>query len=168
MVQHHKTNPEYYGSQLSDEASQHRANLEKKLTDLYENLNECESPIEEVKLQRVIDRCETQLAFQGANPKHVDFDELKEHIRLPIGDAIENKYRARISSRATGIRAFCVQCQGGEVAGVRSCPAVTCPLHPFRMGSDPLRGWAMPKVDEPEIEFEDGEVDNFEDTDDAD
>lgn len=139
---------------------------------MYESLNECESPIEEVKIQRRIDTMETMLAFQGANPKRVDFDELKEHIRTPLENsfgAVENKYKARISSRATAIRAFCVGCQGGEVAGVRTCPAVTCPLHPFRMGADPLRGWRMPKVEEPELDIEDDEgIGEFEEGDDDD
>jgi hypothetical protein len=108
------------------------------------------------------------LDLQGANPKKVPFDILKEHVSSPSPhhDDVEVKYKKRIKNRATAIRAFCVACQG-EVAGVRTCPSVTCPLHPFRMGKDPLRGYEMPPAEEILIEDEDELVGEFEEGDDG-
>jgi len=43
------------------------------------------------------------------------------------------------------IRAFCIQCVGGEAKGrkpfkaVRECKVYECPLHPYRMGTNPYR-----------------------------
>jgi hypothetical protein len=113
-----------------------------------------------------INHMEQQLAWQGANPKKVDLAEWQEHVAASHdGDSISAKYRAGIRSRATAMRAFCVDCQGGFVAGVAACVAVTCPLHPFRMGKDPFRGWDIPKVDTPDIEDDDGDDAAFEDGD---
>jgi hypothetical protein len=36
------------------------------------------------------------------------------------------------------------------------------------MGKDPLRGYAIPKMEMPELEIEDDDVGEYEDTDDAD
>src|SRR5690606_38129911 len=100
-----------------------------------------------IKLLARIDRTEQSLNWQGANPKELDFAELRDHLREPDheADPIENKYRARIRNRATSIRAYCVSCQGGYVQGVRDCVEVVCPLYSFRMGADPLRGFKMPE-----------------------
>ena len=38
------------------------------------------------------------------------------------------------------IRAKCVDCSGGSLGEVRKCVAVTCPLWPMRMGSNPFYG----------------------------
>ena len=35
------------------------------------------------------------------------------------------------------IRAYCLDCMGGNAAEVRRCPSEGCPLHPFRMGHNP-------------------------------
>ena len=37
-------------------------------------------------------------------------------------------------------RAKCLDCCGGQLREVRFCLALTCPLWPFRMGTDPFRG----------------------------
>lgn len=162
------TDPEYYEGKLSEDSQSHREQVQATLLSLYEEQRNSESPIARLKLQKKIDRIETQLAFQGANPKKVPFAELRDHIREPVYDPIENKYRERIRNRATGIRAYCVSCQGGDVVGVRECPAITCPLHPFRMGGDPFRGWELPKVEDIPIEDEDDAIEFEEGDDDAD
>ena len=37
------------------------------------------------------------------------------------------------------IREKCVECCCGNMAEVARCPAVKCPLHPWRMGKNPYR-----------------------------
>src|SRR3954466_15969501 len=41
---------------------------------------------------------------------------------------------------AEAARAKCLDCCGGQLREVRFCLALTCPLWPFRMGTDPFRG----------------------------
>jgi hypothetical protein len=38
------------------------------------------------------------------------------------------------------IRSKCLDCSAGVVSEIRKCVAVTCPLWPFRMGSNPFHG----------------------------
>jgi hypothetical protein len=137
--------PHYYDAEkLSDDAAQWRHDMEADVSYKYMLLANL-TGVPKMKLRRHIDALETRLAFQGANPKEVPFDELKEHVQADHGEgSIMAKYRERIKNRATGIRAYCVQCQGGEVAAVRECAAITCPLYPFRMGKDPFRGYEIP------------------------
>lgn len=37
------------------------------------------------------------------------------------------------------IRAKCIDCAGGSIPEVALCTATTCPLHPFRFGTNPSR-----------------------------
>ena len=37
------------------------------------------------------------------------------------------------------IRKFCLECMGGNNALVRGCATKICPLHPFRLGTNPNR-----------------------------
>lgn len=37
------------------------------------------------------------------------------------------------------MRAKCIDCCGGELGEVRKCTAVSCPLWPYRMGTNPFR-----------------------------
>ncbi|MET4190697.1 MULTISPECIES: hypothetical protein [unclassified Bradyrhizobium] len=80
------------------------------------------------------------LAHAGADPTSVPTDDLVLMLRNAQnkGDNMEQSYRNRIRSKATGIRAFCVLCAGGA-KGARMCSDVVCPLWAFRMGSNPLR-----------------------------
>ena len=39
-------------------------------------------------------------------------------------------------SRSKAIRLKCIDCCAGQVAEVRKCPAVDCPLWRFRMGKE--------------------------------
>jgi hypothetical protein len=45
--------------------------------------------------------------------------------------------RRRIRSPLTAVRAFCVECMGGYLQLIPSCPSQRCPLHPYRMGKNP-------------------------------
>lgn len=40
------------------------------------------------------------------------------------------------------MRAFCLDCTGGDKAEVRACSFEGCPLHPYRMGKRPPKGTA--------------------------
>lgn len=112
--------------------------------------------IRAIKLGERVIYLQQRLDWHGANPKSLPKSELLAHIRRPSGDnVVVNQSRARIRNRATAIRAYCMDCQG-EMIGVRECNSITCPLHPFRMGKDPLRGFELPKV---EIVFETDEDD---------
>lgn len=129
--------------------------LERHLDDLDEEL-EAAKGIAALKLKKRRDRIQLSLDWQGANPKELDLDELKEVIQAPLHqDSVEDTYRAKIKSQKTAIRAYCITCQGGSVVGVKECCAVTCVLFPFRMGKDPLRGYELPKVEEPELTEDD-------------
>lgn len=162
-----KTQPDHYEGILTAESSQWREKLENDLSALYASLDELKG-IDRLRAKKKIERLEQTLSWQGANPKVLPFAELKEHIQTsPQEDAIDAKYQARIKNRATAIRAYCVQCQGGYPAGVRDCVSMTCPFHPFRMGTDPLRGFELPKAaiiviedeDDTDALFEEGEED---------
>lgn len=52
-------------------------------------------------------------------------------------ERIIDEYVSRIRNPMTAIRARCVQCCSGQPSEVRKCTAVTCALHPFRMGTNP-------------------------------
>jgi hypothetical protein len=163
-----KTQPDYYEGNLSAVSSEQRARLENDLSDMYERLPETRG-LAKLKLQKQLNRLEQTLAWQGANPKELPIGELRAHIHESSGDdALTAKYRAKIRNRATAIRAMCVMCMGGDTAGVRQCPSITCPLHPFRMGKDPLRGYEMPKAEMPEIEDDEDDTGAFEEGDDGD
>lgn len=146
-----KTEPDYYERPLSEESKTARVLLEKDLADLDEQMEHV-SGIARLKLQKRRERIQLSLDWQGANPKELDFEELREVVQEPLHeDTVEDTYRAKIKSPKTAIRAYCISCQGGSIVGVRECPAVTCPLWPFRMGRDPLRGYDLPKADDPEL-----------------
>ena len=42
-------------------------------------------------------------------------------------------------TRGKAIRLKCLDCCGGSSNEVKLCPAVNCPLHPFREGHYPFR-----------------------------
>lgn len=160
--------PDLYKSPLSAESQTVRDQTYSSLVQSYADLSNL-SGVKRLKLQRDIDLIEESLAWQGANPKDIDFADLKSHVQHPHHeDPVDNKYQARIKNRATAIRAYCVQCQGGMPIGVRECPSITCPLFPFRMGSDPLRGYELPKPAPILDDIEDDTPDNlFEEGDDG-
>lgn len=44
-----------------------------------------------------------------------------------------------IKNPVKAIRAFCLECCGGNAADVRECTSIRCPLKPFRLGKNPYR-----------------------------
>lgn len=76
-----------------------------------------------------------------AEPKQMQTQDLLAMVRLPNNpsDSVERKYRDRIRSPMTGIRAFCVECQGGSPRAVSNCDKLSCPLWAFRMGRNRFR-----------------------------
>jgi hypothetical protein len=169
-MEQHKTDPVYYEGSLSEVASDQRAKLEAKRDEAYANANSQENPILRTKAYRVADMLDVSLDLQGANPKKVDFAVLKDHVRGPAPhmEDLTNQYRTKIKNRATAIRAYCIGCMGGSVSDVRTCATLVCPLHPFRMGKDPLRGYDLPKAIDPEIEIDEDDVGEFEEGDEGD
>lgn len=53
-------------------------------------------------------------------------------------DRIIQKYKAKVHSPVSGIRAFCVECMGGQVREIPNCTSHQCSLYPFRMGKNTL------------------------------
>ena len=43
---------------------------------------------------------------------------------------------AEKQTRKQAIKAKCLDCSGGIRAEIRRCPATSCPLWPFRMGTE--------------------------------
>jgi len=155
-----KTSPDYYEKPLSPESDLARSNYESRLEAIEERISKEPNPIKRLKLQKQYRMVEYMLSWQGANPKELDLDELKEVCNQPLHeDALFDKYRARIKSPATGIRAFCIDCQGGSLVGVKDCTSLTCPLWNFRMGKDPLRGYELPPYIDPVIDGEETDED---------
>lgn len=152
---------------LSESGRDARSALKQSLKGLKEKA-ESASVIERLRIEKQITRVKQKLAWQGADPRGIPAGELREHIHAKevSDDPLLVKYKARINNRATAIRAYCVWCMGGDTAAVRRCPTMTCPLHAFRMGKDPLRSYAIPKVED--TEELDGEDSNLFTTDDED
>jgi hypothetical protein len=167
-----ETSPDYYEKPLSAESDSARSSLENKLAAIEQQISEEPSPIKRLKLQKRYRLIEYQLSWQGANPKELDFTEMKEVCNQPLHeDALVDKYRSKIKSPATAIRAFCVDCQGSSTAAVRDCTELTCPLWNFRMGKDPLRGYELPPYLDPlsdSVEDEEDEIVDEDDDDDQD
>ena len=44
-----------------------------------------------------------------------------------------------ITNPVKAIRAFCLDCCGGNSGFVKDCPALRCALYPFRLGKNPYR-----------------------------
>jgi len=62
----------------------------------------------------------------GRNPEDIEVFELEEAGHLP-------KPMLKI------IREKCLDCCVGQVGEVRNCVSTSCPLFPYRMGTNPLR-----------------------------
>lgn len=43
----------------------------------------------------------------------------------------------KITSPLKAIKAFCVDCMGGQVTYVKDCTSTNCPLYKFRFGKNP-------------------------------
>ena len=68
-------------------------------------------------------------------------DEFEEDMDLIDNELNENGEgnNDEIKSPLKAIRAFCIDCMGGQVREVKLCPSQICPLHAFRMGKNPYR-----------------------------
>ena len=68
-------------------------------------------------------------------------DEFEEDIDLIDNELNEDGEgnNDEIKSPLKAIRAFCIDCMGGQVREVKLCPSQICPLHAFRMGKNPYR-----------------------------
>lgn len=78
--------------------------------------------------------------YHNAIAKEIHAKDLRIITAYTSDDYADTKYVERIKSPVTGIRAYCVNCQGGQIAAVRNCGNGGCPLFPFRMGSNPFYG----------------------------
>lgn len=94
--------------------------------------------------------------YRGMNPKEVPAEHMKWALQHPLDEQnyLSKEQRARIDGPTKAVRAFCMNCQGNDAAGVRECAAVNCPLWAFRMGHNPFYG----KLAQGEVELTDAEV----------
>lgn len=102
---------------------------------------------ESYALEQRIAALATTVHFRGEDPSTIPLDILKYMMQSAPDrndDAVTLQYRARNKSKAPAIRAKCVRCMGGQPALVRECSSLNCPLWPFRMGTNPLRGVVPP------------------------
>lgn len=53
-------------------------------------------------------------------------------------DAVVQRYKSKITNRASAIRSHCIDCMGGAVAEVARCTSRNCSLYGFRMGDNPF------------------------------
>ena len=51
----------------------------------------------------------------------------------------ENNNPTSLTNPVKAIRAFCLDCCGGNPNYVKDCTALRCALYPFRMGRNPYR-----------------------------
>jgi hypothetical protein len=125
-----------------------------------------------VELEEQLELKGLDLLHRGKNPKEVPLDDLKKLIHNSVPDSLEDStslmYRRRVKNPATAIRALCVLCMSGQPAEVRKCEAMSCVFWPFRLGSNPFAGKALPPVEELHVEDDDHvEVDESEEGEDA-
>jgi hypothetical protein len=76
------------------------------------------------------------------DPRDMRVQDLLALVRIPEDNnsSIEDRYRDRINSPLSAIRAKCLDCQAYSVNDIRECYRVDCALWPFRMGTNGLRG----------------------------
>lgn len=102
------------------------------------------------------------------DPKWVKLAYIKHALVHPYSDspsvrgAQRPEQRSTISGPTRAIRIFCLECQGGDNAGVRECAAVNCFLWAFRMGSNPLYGRLSAEEAEAESNETEAEIEEME------
>lgn len=74
------------------------------------------------------------------DPKEIPLEDLLILTSHTSDDHTRVKYAEKIRSPITAIRAYCYNCQGCDISGVRNCTAMHCALYPFRMGRNPFYG----------------------------
>ena len=45
------------------------------------------------------------------------------------------------------IRAYCIECSGGQKKEVKECPIAKCTLYPYRMGKRPKKDISIDEVE---------------------
>lgn len=129
---------------IIDYSAEFEADANSRLARLQAELSELRPGPKTIKrilsIRERIERVELELSVHGADPDQLPVAVLKQ-IALPIDiDFIERKYREGINNRESAIRAYCVWHMSGSADDVRYCRDTTCPLWPFRMGTDPFKG----------------------------
>lgn len=103
--------------------------------------------------------------YGGKDPKTIDKKILWEIAESGFDstmDDVERKYKRRIKSPLTGVRSFCVVCQGGSVGLIKDCTTTNCPLWGFRFGKNPF--WnRLPDTNIEEVEIDDSDLEVYED-----
>ncbi|QXN72497.1 hypothetical protein RCKICKAPOO_30 [Rhodobacter phage RcKickapoo] len=156
---------------MSSDGQEERAAVSAKLDQL---AAEAESAgfVRASKIERQIAVLAFALDNQCRNPREIPLSDLKAIVQAPVvgDDTVTNQLRSKVRSRATAIRAKCASCMGGGgFTDILNCPSVTCPLYPFRLGKDPLRGFELPVPDTIDCSDEDDEdADLFSSGDDGD
>lgn len=74
-------------------------------------------------------------------PKDISVQDLLALVRTPrnFGNVVEQRYRDKVRSPLTAIRAFCVDCSAFSPREAWNCPNVDCPIWPFHRGKNGLR-----------------------------
>lgn len=94
-----------------------------------------------LSLRARIERTELEIAAHGADPDQLPRKVLYQIVHKPVDiDFAEYRYREGINNRESAIRAYCIWHMNGSADDVRYCKDMTCPLWPFRMGTNPFKG----------------------------
>lgn len=82
--------------------------------------------------------CPLWLLRSGERPTP---EEIEQHAAVSLHPyerpATVGALHARGGATLKAIRRRCIDCSGNSLAEVRSCKFESCPLHPFRMGTNP-------------------------------
>jgi len=111
-----------------------------ELADKLQKFNDEKDFASFVDLEPVVNDLEFKVLYFGKNPKEIP--------KAALLDNLRNAEHQRVTNPASGVRAFCLFCMGGQAVEVRQCPAMTCPLWAFRLGKNPLFGRKLPEVED--------------------
>ena len=80
--------------------------------------------------------------MKPALPSNMRTQDLLAQLRMRDNpsDHVEKRYRDRIVSPLTAIRAFCVSCKGSSPKAANMCGKMECPLWAFRLGQNAFYG----------------------------
>lgn len=77
--------------------------------------------------------------YDEQNLREDEFEEDMDELFDEYNEDETESDKEEIKSPLKAIRAFCIDCMGGQVREVKLCPSQICPLHAFRMGKNPYR-----------------------------